>query len=255
MKIFIATPVHCNHVDYRYMISLINSLRFLSNSKISATLRFLQGSLINRSRNELVSLFLDDKESTHLLFIDSDVFDFDKGCLQRIVELDKDVSGGIYPIKKLEEDRIKLLYKNFPESDHAEIFSSSYKYNINIGKSLFAVHEEAKNNNGFIEVDQLATGFLLIKRNVFDKMIKGYPERQYIPYPDQKEFQTGNLYNFFDSYINPETKEYLSEDFCFCQLWKKLGGEIYADSQSKLSHSGLFDYKGSFIDMVKRFIG
>ena len=113
MKIFIATPDHCNHVDYRYMISLINSLRFLSNSKISATLRFLQGSLINRSRNELVSLFLDDKESTHLLFIDSDVFDFDKGCLQRIVELDKDVSGGIYPIKKLEEDRIKLLYKNF----------------------------------------------------------------------------------------------------------------------------------------------
>ena len=86
-------------------------------------------------------------------------------------------------------------------------------------------------------------------------MIKGYPERQYIPYPDQKEFQTGNLYNFFDSYINPETKEYLSEDYGFCQLWKKLGGEIYADSQSKLSHSGLFDYKGSFIDMVKRFIG
>ena len=46
------------------------------------------------------------------------------------------MSGGIYPIKKLEEDRIKLLYKNFPESDHQEIFSSSYKYNINISKSL-----------------------------------------------------------------------------------------------------------------------
>ena len=255
MKIFVATPVHSNSVDYRYMISLINSLRFLSNSRISATLRFLQGSLINRSRNELVSLFLEDLESTHLLFIDSDIFDFDQGCLQRIVEFDKEVVGGVYPIKKLEEDRIKLLYKNCPESNHKEIFSSSYKYNINIGKSLFAAYEEAKNNNGFLEVDQLATGFLLIKRQVFDKMIKAYPERKYNPYPDQKEFQSGNLYNFFDSYIDSETREYLSEDYGFCQLWKKLDGEIYADSQSKLSHSGLFDYKGSFMDMVKKFIG
>ena len=255
MKIFVATPVHSNCVDYRYMISLINSFQFLSSSRIAVTLRFLQGSLINRSRNELVSLFLEDVESTHLLFIDSDIFDFDKGCLQRIVRADKDVIGGVYPIKKLEEDRVKLLYKNFPESNHKEIFSGSYKYNINVGKSLFAVHEEAKNNDGFLEVDQLATGFLLIKRTVFETMIEAYPERKYIPYPDQKEFQSGNLYNFFDSYIDQETNEYLSEDYGFCQLWTKLDGKIYADSQSPLSHAGLFDYKGSFIDMVRKFIG
>ena len=42
-----------------------------------------------------------------------DIFDFDKGCLQRIVGADKDIMGGVYPIKKLEEDRIRLLYKNF----------------------------------------------------------------------------------------------------------------------------------------------
>lgn len=255
MKIFVATPVHSNCVDYRYMISLINSFKFLSGSRIAVTLRFLQGSLINRSRNELVSLFLEDTESTHLLFIDSDIFDFDKGCLQRIVGADKDVVGGVYPIKKLEEDRIRLLYKNFPESNHKEIFSGSHKYNINVDKSLFAVYEEAKNNDGFLEVSQLATGFLLIKRRVFEAMIEAYPERKYNPYPDQKEFQSGNLYNFFDSYIDQDTNEYLSEDYGFCQLWTKLGGKIYADSQSSLSHAGLFDYKGSFIDMVGKFIG
>jgi len=255
MKIFIATPVHSNCVDYRYMVSLINSFRFLANNKINVTLRFHQGSLINRSRNELVSLFLDDINSTHLLFIDSDIFDFDKGCLQRVVQFDKDLVGGIYPIKQLERDRLKLLYKNFPESTHEEIFSGSCKYNINIGKSLFAAHEEAKNNNGFLKVDQLATGFLLIKRSAFEKMIDAYPERNYSPYPDQKEFESGNLYNFFDSYIDQDTNEYLSEDYGFCKLWTRLGGEIYADSKSQLSHAGLLDYKGSFSEMVQQFIG
>ena len=255
MKIFIATPVHSNHVDYRYMVSLINCFGFFSKLGIPVTLRFLQGSLINRSRNELVSLFLEDPTNTHLLFIDSDVFDFDKGCLQRIISCDRDVVGGVYPIKKMEENRLKLLYKNYPENDHEEIFSSSYKYNINIGKSLFAVKEEANSNDGFIEVDQLATGFLLIKKRVFEKMIESYPERKYDPYPDQKEFQSGCLYNFFDSYIDPDTREYLSEDYGFCKLWKNVGGKIYADSESKLSHSGFFDYKGSFMDMVKKFVG
>ena len=96
MKIFVATPVHSNHIDYRYMVSLINSFGFFSKLGIPVTLRFLQGSLINRSRNELVSLFLEDTTNTHLLFIDSDIFDFDKGCLQRIVSYDRDVVGGVY---------------------------------------------------------------------------------------------------------------------------------------------------------------
>jgi hypothetical protein len=255
MKILVATPVHSNRVDYRYMISLINSFRFLAKSKIDVSLKFHQGSLINRSRNELVSLFLENPHNTHLLFIDSDIFDFDKGCLERIILSGRDVVGGIYPTKQIHKDRLKLLYKNFPDSDHKEIFSSCYQYNINIDKSLFAVNEEAKNNDGFLSVSQLATGLLLIKRTVFDKMIEAYPERKYSPYPDQKEFQSGNLYNFFDSYIDKETNEYLSEDYGFCKLWKKLGGEIYADSKSKLSHAGTFDYEGSFIDMVNKFVG
>jgi len=114
MKIFVATPVHSNCVDYRYMISLINSFKFLSGSRIAVTLRFLQGSLINRSRNELVSLFLEDTESTHLLFIDSDIFDFDKGCLQRIVGADKDIVGGCLSYKKTRRRQDQIIIQKLP---------------------------------------------------------------------------------------------------------------------------------------------
>ena len=44
--------------------------------------------------------------------------------------------------------------------------------------------------------------------------------------------------------IDPEDKRYLSEDYAFCRLWQKIGGRIYADINSPLTHWGTFAFKG-----------
>ena len=50
---------------------------------------------------------------------------------------------------------------------------------------------------------------------------------------------------FFDTMIEPDTKRYLSEDYAFCRLWQKIGGKIYADIASGMTHYGNYAFKGN----------
>ena len=88
----------------------------------------------------------------------------------------------------------------------------------------------------------------MIERNVFETIIKKYPEIEYqtdvrAKIDDVRETSDviGNKeYAFFDCGIQGKgiledkenTQRYLSEDFYFCQLWKQCGGEIWADLTS-----------------------
>jgi hypothetical protein len=44
--------------------------------------------------------------------------------------------------------------------------------------------------------------------------------------------------------IDGQTGTYLSEDFSFCRRWTAMGGEIWADLESKLTHVGTVDFAG-----------
>jgi hypothetical protein len=45
--------------------------------------------------------------------------------------------------------------------------------------------------------------------------------------------------------IDPDTKEYLSEDYAFCRRWLALGGKIWLDIKSRLTHVGYNAFHGS----------
>src|SRR6202021_4024017 len=47
-----------------------------------------------------------------------------------------------------------------------------------------------------------------------------------------------NRFALFECMIDPNTKTYLSEDFAFCKRWTDIGGEIWADLQSRLDPVG-----------------
>ena len=108
-------------------------------------------------------------------------------------------------------------------------------------------------DNGVIEVTHSPTGCMMIKRTVFDKMIKAYPDKNIV----QKTVINGeyvdrpNLWNFFDTIHDPRTKTYLGEDFSFCQLWKNIGGKCYAYINDTIVHIGEHQYEGRFADELK----
>ena len=52
-------------------------------------------------------------------------------------------------------------------------------------------------------------------------------------------------YTFFDTMIESQTRRYLSEDYAFCRLWQNMGGKIYADIISGMTHYGNYAFKGN----------
>ena len=81
--------------------------RLRSYSGFNLKVLFKDGdALITRARASLVSQFLDDPAATHLLFIDADI-GFEPEQVLRLIECGADMCAAIYPIKRIDWDRMK----------------------------------------------------------------------------------------------------------------------------------------------------
>jgi hypothetical protein len=59
-----------------------------------------------------------------------------------------------------------------------------------------------------------------------------------------------NRFALFECIIDPVTGTYLREDFAFCRRWTDIGGEIWADLDSRLDHVGHSVFRG---DVASQF--
>lgn len=241
----IMTPSHDGKVFTNYLTSLINLQTAYHQVGIPFEFYLMQGeSLITRARNNCVAHFLKNKKWTHLFWIDSDI-GFRPEAALRLLLSDHDVVAGIYPLKQ-DQWPEKGLPKNMTEAE----FTAYYcKYPVNAeANERNEVHLKIT-NDGFIEVTEAPTGFMLIKRSVFEKMIKAYPELAY-SLDGQASTNEQLHYRFFDVMVHPINKRYYSEDYGFCYLWNQLGGKIYIDAHSSLSHQGSKLYKSNFAESL-----
>tara|TARA_R100001480_G_scaffold24036_1_gene34229 strand:- start:1265 stop:2047 length:783 start_codon:yes stop_codon:yes gene_type:complete len=247
IKLFIATPCYGGMITADYFKSCLQLAALASTKKIELQFGTIGNeSLVTRARNTLVQLFMDG-DYTHLMFIDADI-SFDPESIFRMLDLDKEVVTGVYPRKTIDWTKAIKKVKNNPNISEEDLHSASLQYNLNVTEP-----DKIKVEKGFIEVLDGATGFMLIKRNVFKKMALAYPNLrfksdQHLGDPHDKTFGYHNTsdwnYAFFDTVIEPETKRYLSEDYAFCRLWQKIGGKVYADIASSLVHSGNYNFRG-----------
>ena len=238
----IATPCHSNSLFLNYVLSAI----CFQHSCFSAGMRmdffFRQGdSLVTRARNDCVAYFLSNPQFTHLFWIDADI-GYSPDAAFRLLLSDRDVAAGVYPLKR--ED---WPMDGVPHGTTRQRFEELYaRYTVNtgrLGKDVTLVIDA----DGFMRVREVPTGFMCIKRRVFDRLIASYPDLRYVPDWPENSVPRGDVhYRFFDVMVDPESGRYLSEDYGFCRLWEKIGGEMYADANSNLSHSGERVYTGDF---------
>ena len=169
-------------------------------------------SLISRARNTLVSKFLFTKESTHLMFIDADI-GWEPWHLLVMLDAQKDVIGGLYPMKSLP---IKWCVNGIP------------------GQPELAADQN------LIEVSKTGTGFMLIKRDVFEKLDA---------HPATKPFKNDiglppELDPYMKTYFDTAVREgrYYSEDWTFCENWRDIGGQVWVDKRVLLRHTGTYTF-------------
>ena len=96
--------------------------------------------------------------------------------------------------------------------------------------------------NGFTRVRYAGTGFLMIRRHVAGNDVPSIPLTHRCSssanIPSTRLPASPNRFALFDCMIDPSTGTYLSEDFAFCKRWTDIGGEIWADIESRLDHVG-----------------
>ena len=224
VKLFIATPAFGHQVTTNYANSL---LKFVSTSHprlaVSSAVHMQSGmALVTQARNNCVAYFL-NSDCTHFLFIDADI-GFEPEAIYRLIERDVPLCLTPYPVKGYGKDHQLQFIVHFPDKD-----------NVRIDK------------DGFTEITAGPTGFMMIKREVFEKLAEKYPERKTVNKQlvgNKVETMEKGWYTFFETAQDPENG-YLGEDIAFCRLWTNIGGKIYADTQTPLTHFGSHAFHGS----------
>ena len=245
-KIFVATPVH-SECSIHYTQALLKFQKQCMMNSIMVSFSLLKSSLVTQGRNLCVANFLKDPANyTHLLFIDSDI-DFKFDTIMKMLKFDREVIATPYPMKHIHWDQIwdrvqKGKIKNIDELKRAG-HAFPIKLDNQKGKEIPVV-------DGVIEVSHAPTGCMLIKKQVFNKMIKAYPNDKI----EQATIVNGIAlideynYNFFDTIHDPETKKYYGEDFGFCKKWTAIGGKCYCYVSDDITHVGEYAYNGKLMD-------
>jgi hypothetical protein len=234
--LMIGTPCYSGNISVNYLRSLVPAIGFLETQGVkSGMLTPSHESLITRARNLVANEFLRQKEYTHLLFIDADI-GFQPELPWKYLQAEKDVVCGIYPVKHIDVDKLRTIDPKV-HSRVAEAASLHYAVKLKTGG-------RPEPGTGLIPVDYGATGFMLIRREVFTRLAEAYPELHY----DYSYTNDDNVNNvaFFETAIDPQNRDYLPEDYAFCKRWTDIGGEIFADIHSVFTHVGSHDYTGNF---------
>jgi hypothetical protein len=239
----IATPCYGGLVHEGYMRGLTSFVASAIDLGMGVNLStVINESLITRARNELVKFFM-MSDSTHMIFIDADI-QFEAADVLRLISHDKDIVVGSYPLKGVRWDNIKSL-DGITDVEEVRRLTIDQVVNFRFDNEEDAMAGRIKVVDDLVEVDTAGTGFMCIKRNVIERMIKEIPNLEYKKEPRfliSGKPDDGGRWAVFDTEI--EGERYLSEDYLFCRRWQRLGGQVWLDPTILLTHWGTYAFEG-----------
>jgi hypothetical protein len=223
-KVHIAMPCYGGMLTESTFMSFIKWANTARQLGIDWTLEtMVNESLISRARNTLTAKFLDMPEATHLFFVDADI-GWEPWHLLVLLNRDVDVIAGLYPMKTMP---IKWVVNGFEGAEEGP--------------------------DGLQEVSKAGTGFLLMKKHVFEKMNAHPAVKQYKNDIGLDPKYDNHLKTYFDTAVRQN--RYYSEDWTFCENHRDLGGRIWVDKRIMLRHSGSYVFCQENQDHLMSTIG
>lgn len=234
------------------------------------------GTGVDRARNiECAKFLVVTPKATHWLQLDNDIA-FDPKWVIQMVHTNLPICGAAYPRKDIDYQRLQEAVQKGVKLEELPLYETSFIVNGFNGGGY-------KNDYGFFaEVDEIGTGFMMIRRDVIEDFIAAYGEDiAYITdYPPRdtvhhmvfscmrdpkcelemakkalqaaaKKKDIEALKAAADRYakaaedVPRHTGRYLTEDYSFCRLAAAIGHKTYCFLEANVDHIGTHVYKGA----------
>mgnify|MGYP003653844160 CR=1 FL=1 len=252
-KLFVAAPMYGGQCSGLFARSTADLAAICAHHGIELRFYYLfNESLITRARNYCVDEFM-RSGFTHLMFIDSDIGFDPRDVLSLLAlqddESEHDIIAGPYPKKNISWEKIKQAVDQGVADDNPNVlenFVGDYVFNPVGGQSSVPINEP-------VEVGEAGTGFMMIRRQTFEKYEEIYPEYKYKPdHVRTSQFDgSREIMAYFDCIIEPTSKRYLSEDYMFCYNVRRAGMKVWLCPWMQLKHVGSYVFGGSLAALAQ----
>jgi hypothetical protein len=165
-----------------------------------------------RARNYLMGCFL-ASDCSHALLIDADI-SWDSGAVLRMLDFDMPFVAAVY---RMRMDDAVYYPVHWPEN-----------------KRMIRI-----NGNPLLQAQRVPAGFLLLKREVIQRIADALPRGQWFFDQIRPSIKCPWI---FDFEFHGTTR--LSEDYVLCKKWTDLGGEIWVDPAIAIGHTGMKTFDG-----------
>lgn len=216
-SIFIALPAYDFKVSLKLAVSLARFAQAAPQHGITIQIGSICGcSVVSRARNLLAQDLL-ESECDYLMFIDSDI-NFEPEDIFRLMAWGTDPKKGIVAGVPRTRSETKTYIANLEYDENGDL---------------------TMNGMGLVRAERVATAFMLVRRDVFEKMIEAHPEWKYY---DKKTDRM--IPCLFDFQLTEEG--YIGEDYLFCDRAREIGFEVWVDPSISLGHMGVQEYMGDY---------
>lgn len=248
-KLVVATPMYGGGCTGFYTQGMMSLASLCTTYGIRLRSIMLTDSLVTRARNRCVDMFkaMTDSPDDKLMFIDADI-QFNAPDILRLMMLDRDMVGALYPLKQINWRRAKNIIQRNPDYDPQELpkACTDYVFNFKYPEGTTSGKVDLGEPT---EVRDIGTGFVMIKRHVFTDIEDAGMAKSYVPCMNEEVFNDLKVYDHFPCGIDTELVgsgegNYISEDWAFCRRWQKIGGKVYACPWMKLTHYGPMAFEG-----------
>lgn len=238
IHIAVGTPMYSGLASSAFQRSVMGLAKSLARGGDKLSTIFLGNeSLIGRARNAIAWHFL-QSDATHLLFCDADI-GFDMPDIARMVGAQKPILVAPCPLKAINWERVHEAALAGHGPDELSRFSGLFNIVHLPGSRI----ERADRP---FEIKWGGTGLMLIERSVLEELqfvTETYANRC----PGDAMPPGVIVHNFFPSYV--KDGDLLSEDYGFCEVWRGIGGKVWAAPWVRVRHMGTYAFQGSYRDI------
>ena len=207
--------------DLQFHVSYTKTIIKAQEYGVKITTVYTAGaSHVGKARERALIQAMDVEGATHFLFIDDDM-GWEDRLPFRMIAANVDFACAV-GVRK--EDKPALCCNFYPD-----------------GQIIHPV-------NRFVKVRDVGFAFVLLKRNVIERMREAYPDLAYNAGKNPDGSQKIEYALFLDMI---DDRERMSEDYSFCRRWTAIGGEIWADRHARLIHAGRKEYSGAIDDLFE----